>query len=176
MTESLTIGLVVMASAATATSAAAAPYVPARTGLFATWRGAQSAAGFRLVKPTYTHHLSRNSEISVARCEISKKKAGRRLVIASYGKTANANLTISQNNSNGRCTKNGRSKRLGKVKIHGATAILTGVCDAPHLPKCTSVKIFLFLHWRKNGVFYQASSFGERRGVIIAFAKGLRKI
>ncbi len=176
MMASLTTGLVVMASVASAASAVAAPYVPARTGLFATWRGAQSAAGFGLLKPTDTHHLPRNGQISVARCEISKKKASKRLVIASYGTTANANLTISQNNSNGPCTRNGRSKRLGKVKIHGATAILTGVCDAPHLPKCTSVKIFLFLTWRKNGVFYQASSFGERRGVIIAFAKGLRKV
>ncbi len=173
--SAVTIGLAAMASVATAmgvvAAAAAAPYVPARTGLFATWRGAQSAAGFKLMRPTNAHHLKRNSPISVARCEISKKKANKRLVTASYGLTAAANLTLSQNNSGGPCLKTSKAKRLGKVKVHGATATLIGDCDAPHLPRCSSKRIFMFLTWRSKGIFYQAMSFGEARATLISFAR-----
>lgn len=177
MMSAVTIGLAALASVATAISVAAtadaAQYVPARTGLFKSWHGAQSAARFGLLKPTNIHHLKRNSPISVARCEISKKKAAKRLVLASYSLTAAANLTLSQNNSGGPCTRTRPGKRLGKVRIHGSTAILTGDCDAPHLPRCTSRRIFLFLTWRHKGVFYQASSFGESRRTLSAFARSL---
>lgn len=120
-------------SIATMTAAVAAPGAfggPAKTGLFSTWRSAQAAAGFRLVRPMKTYGLPSAGKISVARCDISRKlaKAGKHLVIASYGRTVAANLTLSQNNSGAPCTKQHFVSRLGKVKVKGSWARLTGVC------------------------------------------------
>ena len=179
MMSAVTIGLAALASATTvisATAADAAPYVPAQTGLFATWPKAQSAAKFKLLRPTKTNHLSRNSPISVSRCEISKKKAKKRVVMVGFGATAAANLTISENNSGGPCSKLRPATRLAKLKIQGNSAVLVGDCNQPGLPKCSSKKIFLFLTWRHQGVYYQASSFGESRATLITFARGLARV
>ncbi len=177
VTATLTIGLAAAASVATvvsiAATAVAAPNAGAGTGLFASWHSAQSAAGFGLLRPTKTYGLAQAGKISVARCEISKKKAARRLVISQYGPKPSANLTISQNNSNGPCTRTRKGKALGQFRVLGSKAFLTGDCDAPHLPACSSRKIFLFLTWRKSGVYYQASSYGETRAVLLGFAKSL---
>jgi hypothetical protein len=170
----IAIGLAAAASVVSvATIAVAAPATPERTGLFATWRGAQTAAGFPLLRPTKTYGLARASDIIVARCEISKKKAGKRLVIGEYGLTPAANLTISQNNSNGQCTRTRKGKFLGRYHVDGVTGGLTGDCGSKGLPSCLSKKIFLFLAWRKGGIYYQASSYGESRGVLVSFARAL---
>lgn len=166
----------VMTVAASATLAAAAPLRSAGIGQFASWRGAQHAAGFPLQRPTKTYGLPKNSKISVGRCEISKKKAKKRVVIASYGLTVNANLTLSQNNSGAPCTKTGKATALGHYTIDGHRATLTGVCGIKGLPSCKSTKIFLFLVWRGHGVYYQAMSFGKSRRVIVGFAKGLARV
>jgi hypothetical protein len=174
MMATIAIGLAAVASVVSvATIAVAAPATPARTGLFATWRGAQAAAGFRLLRPTKTYGLVRASKIIVARCEISKEKARKRLVIGEYGLSPAANLTISQNNSNGQCTRTRKGKFLGRYHVDGVTAGLIGDCGMKGLPSCRSKSIFLFLTWRKAGVYYQASSYGKWRGVLVSFARGL---
>jgi hypothetical protein len=174
MMATVTIGLAAAASVASiATIALAAPTTPATTGQFATWHGAQSAAGFHLMKPTKTYRLARASEVIVARCEISKKKAGKRDVIGEYGFTPARNLTINQNNSNSPCTKTRKGKPLGTYHVHGVTAYLTGDCGSTGLPSCASKNIFLFLTWRSGGVYYQASSYGESRSVLVGFARAL---
>jgi hypothetical protein len=177
MMATIAIGVAAAASVVSvATIAVAAPVTAARTGLFATWHGAQAAAGFPLLRPTRTFGLARASKVIVARCEISKKKAAKRDVTGEYGLTPAANLTISQNNSNGQCTRTSKGKFLGKYHVDGVTAKLTADCGSKGLPSCRSKKIFLFLAWRKGGVYYQASSYGESRGVLVSFARGLVRV
>ncbi len=166
----------VVTVASSATLAVAAPVRSAGIGQFSSWRAAQKAAGFRLLRPTKTFGLPINSKISVARCEISKKKAKKRLVIASYGRTVRANLTISQNNSGSPCTKTRMITFLGHYSVLGSRATLIGVCGVKGLPSCKSTKVFLFLTWRSRGVYYQAMSYGESRGTIVGFARSLVRV
>lgn len=158
-------------TAATASTRADHP-----TGLFATWRAAQTAARFPLLKPTKTYGLARNSKITVTRCEISRKKAAKRVVIASYSLTPRANLTLNQNNSNGPCTRLSQGKFLGRFRVDGTVAMLIGDCGRRGLPPCASQNIFMFLTWRNRGIYYQASSFGERRPVLLGFARNLVRV
>jgi hypothetical protein len=179
MMATVAIGLAAAATVAcmaTMTAAVAAPGAsggPARTGLFATWRSAQAAAGFRLLRPTKTYGLPSAGKISVARCDITRKraKAGKHLVIAGYGRTVKANLTLSQNNAGVPCTRTHFIKYLGKYKVKGGWAQLNGVCGIGKLPSCASHRIFLFLTWRSRGSYYQAQSYGESRGVLLGFAR-----
>jgi hypothetical protein len=174
MLATVTIGLAAAASVVSvATIALAAPASPGKTGQFETWREAQSAAGFRLMKPTKTYGLARASKVIVARCEISKKKAAKRDVIGEYGLTPAKNLTINENNSNGPCAKLRKGRSLGTYKLHGTTAYLTGDCGSKGLPSCSSDNIFLYLTWRSGVVYYQASSYGESRTVLASFARAL---
>ncbi|HET7016537.1 MAG TPA: hypothetical protein VFI65_21625 [Streptosporangiaceae bacterium] len=166
----------VVTVASSATLAVAAPLRSAGIGQFSTWRSAQSAAGFHLMRPAKTYGLPINSKISVARCEISKKTAKKRLVIASYGRTVRANLTISQNNSGAPCTKTRQITVLGHYLVQGKRATLIGICGVKGLPSCKSTKIFLFLSWRANGIYYQAMSYGFSRKVVVGFAKGLVRV
>ena len=173
---SLAAAACVMTVASSATLAVAAPLRSAGIGQFPSWRAAQKAAGFQLLRPTKTFGLPINSKISVARCEISKKKAKKRLVIASYGRTVRANLTISQNNSGSPCTKTRKVTFLGHYSVRGARATLIGDCGVKGLPSCKSTKIFLFLSWRSSGVYYQAMSYGETRSVLVGFARSLVRV
>ncbi|HUC60260.1 MAG TPA: hypothetical protein VMA95_22870 [Streptosporangiaceae bacterium] len=174
LAATIAIGVAAAASVVSvATIAFAAPDAAGKTGQFATWSAAQTAAGFRLMKPLKTYGLRKADEVSVARCEISKKKAAKRNVIGGYGLTYHHTLTLSQNNSNGPCAKAGQSTSLATYKVRGAKAYLTGLCGSAHFPACTSTKIILFLTWRKGGVYYQAQSFGEPRRVILGFARSL---
>jgi hypothetical protein len=166
----------VVTAASSATLAAAAPLRSAGIGQFASWRAAQHAAGFALLRPTKTYGLPKNSKISVGRCEISKKKAKKRIVIASYGLTVKANLTISQNNSGAACTRKGQATFLGHYSVGGQRATLTGVCGLKGLPSCRSTKIFLFLVWRAHGIYYQAMSYGKPRSTLVGFARGLVRV
>jgi hypothetical protein len=166
----------VVTVASAATLAVAAPLRSAGIGQFASWRSAQHAAGFQLLRPTKTFGLPINSKISVARCEISKKKAKKRLVIASYGKTVRANLTISQNNSGGPCTSTRKGTFLGHYLVLGHRARLIGDCGTRGFPSCKSTKIFLFLTWRARGIYYQAMSYGESRKVVVSFARSLVRV
>lgn len=158
-----------------ATPALAAPAGTHALGSFKTWRGAQRAAGFKLLRPTKTYGHVRNGDISVARCEV-KGKAAKRLVTATYGLTPFSVLSISQNNSGGPCMSLGKVKRLGTVKVNGTKGVLSGKCGMRGLRACTSRKIFLFLTWVKHGKYYVAGSFGLRRKTLAGFANGLRPV
>lgn len=153
-------GFAVAASVTSVTAAGTTASASTRsdhpTGLFATWRAAQAAARFPLRKPTKTDGLVRNSKITVTRCEISKKKAAKRVVIASYGLTPRANLTLNQNNSNGPCARLSQGKFLGRFRVDGTVSVLIGDCGRRGLPPCASKNIFLFLIWRNRGTYYQA--------------------
>ena len=158
-----------------ATQALAAPTGSHHFGTFKTWRGAQSAAGFRLLMPTNTYGHVRNGDIGVARCEL-KKPAGRRVVTASYGLTPFSVLTLTQNNAGRACTSTGKVTHLGSYKINGTKAVLTGKCGMKGLRGCKSNKIFLFLTWTRHGAYYVAGSFGLPRKTLVAFALKLRPV
>jgi hypothetical protein len=163
----------IAATASIAATAFAAQAVPSGTGAFRTWHGAQSAAGFSLMKPTRTYGLARAGRIFVSRCDISRKKGTKRLVIAGYGSTPFANLTLTQNNSGGPCAIINAGKNLGRYRVNGTWANLIGDCGRAGLPRCSSRNIHLFLSWRKNSAYYQASSYGRRPAVLVGFARGL---
>ncbi len=143
-------------------------------GMFGSWKAAQKAAGFKLVRPTRTYGHVRNGLVAVVRCEV--KKSTSRVVVANYGLTPFSTLALYQNNSGRACSTMGKVKSLGTVKINGTTAQLTGKCGLPGLRSCKSTKIFLFLTWRKHGNFYVASSFGESSATLTGFATGLRPV
>jgi hypothetical protein len=173
---SIAAAVCVVTVASAATLAAAAPLRSAGIGQFSSWRSAQAAAGFGLMRPTKTYRLPITNKISVARCEISKKKAKKRLVIGSYGRTVRANLTISQNNSGSPCTTTRKGTMLGHYTVHGQRATLIGDCGTRGLPSCRSTKIFMFLSWRAHGVYYQAMSYGESRNTLVGFARSLVRV
>lgn len=163
-------------SALTASSALAASSAPGATAApaaaFRTWRAAQHAAGFRLLRPKRTFGLKMAGAIDVHSCDVTGK-TGKRVVGASYGKPGRSLLSIEQNNSGGPCGNGETAKALGTVRIHGVTAHLRGLCGVSGLPSCRSTKIFLFLTWTHHGIFYQAVSDNEARATIIGFARGL---
>jgi len=169
----MTLGTV--SAAGFATTALAAPAGPAGFGMFSTWQAAQKAAKFKLLKPTATDKLPRNGKIVLTRCE-AQKKSRAHVVIAVYGLTPFKMLSLSQNNSGQACSTVGKVKSLGKFKVDGTTAQVTGKCGFDHLRSCKSTKVFLFLTWRKHGIYYFATSFGEARKTLTGFAAGLRPI
>lgn len=164
-----------ISAAGIATTALAAQAKPSGFGLFSSWKAAQSAAGFKLIRPTRTFGHVRNGKIAVVRCE-PKHKSRAHVVVANYGLTQFSTLGLSQNNSGGACSSTGKVTSLGKVKVDGTTAQLTGKCGMPGLRSCKSRKIFLFLTWRRHGVYYLASSFGEPSSTLVGFARGLRPV
>ena len=175
------------ASAVAATSALAAPArtAPARTapagtaragiGAFLRWRPAQRAAGFALLRPTSTYGLDRSGPILVQRCTATGA-ARKRDVIASYGSFRRRLLGIEQNDSGGPCGNFGAARKLDTYRVDHAAARLWGICRMPHAPRCRARKIWLFLTWRKHGVYYQASSHNVWRAVIVGFARGLAAV
>ncbi|HVB43348.1 MAG TPA: hypothetical protein VNF47_11675 [Streptosporangiaceae bacterium] len=163
----------VISAASFTTTALAAQSQPTGTGQFRTWHAAQAAARFRLMRPTQTYGLARNGRILVIKCAMTKRLATKRLVLVSYGPTPFRTLMLSQNNSGGPCTSIGNTKKLGHVRVHGVLATLRGLCGRTGLRSCSSRNIVLFLIWRRHGVYYVASSFGEFPRRLIGFARSL---
>ncbi len=147
-------------------------------GQFTSWKAAQKAAGFKLLRPTRTFGHVRNGDLIVTRCAatVKKKKAAHRVVIANYGLTPFSTFALYQNNLGKPCSSIGKVTPLSKVKVDGTTAQLSGKCGMPGLKPCTSKKIFLFLTWTKNHIYYMATSFGQPRKTLIAFAAALRPV
>ena len=139
---------------------------------------AQSAAVFALIRPTKTFGQKRNGKIVVTRCVVKPTKSRNpgRLVMATYGLTPKAQLVLSQTNSGHACSMTGKATALGTVKVGGGTAKPTGLCGRAGLPPCTATKIFLFLTWIKHHVYYVASSFGESRATLVAFARATKRV
>jgi hypothetical protein len=159
---------------ALAPAASATPNVPTTTGSFRTWHSAQHAAGFNLMKPAKTYGLQRGP-ILVQRCLVTGK-LNKRQVIAGYGNPSHKLLAIYQTNANTPCGNFGEAKKLGHYQVHGRRATLWGACGMPGEHSCHSRKIVLYLVWKKSGKYYQASSFNEKRGTLVSFARHLRHV
>src|ERR1022692_1611895 len=157
-----------VSAASIVTMAAPAQAQSSGFGSFGSWKAAQSAAGFKLLRPTRTFGHVRNGLIGVVRCEV--KKSTSKVVVANYGLTPFSTLALYQNNSGRACST------MGKVKVDGTTGQLTGKCGLAGLRSCKSTKIFLFLTWSRRGTFYVASSFGQSSATLTGFATGLRPV
>lgn len=127
------------------------------------------------MKPTRTYGLARAGGISVTRCARTKRLRAKRLVTAIYGAVFHT-LILSQNNSGGPCQKPGKAHRIRTVRVQGVRGVLTGLCGMPHLPRCTVRNLWLFLTWRKHGVYYVAASYGEWPRTLIGFARRLVRV
>ena len=165
----------VAASAGPVVASTRGPATPGGLGSFASWRAAQRAAGFRLLKPSVTFGQRRNGNISVSKCLVRHEFA-KRVVIANYGRTVRAQLSVSQNNYGRPCLRMTRMTRLASVSVRGARAALSGLCGRTGFPACTSRRIWLYLTWSRHGIYYVTSSWGERRSTLISFARGLVRV
>jgi len=163
-------------TASVAVGAVAAPDGPSRLGQFSTWRGARAAAGFALLRPTRTYGQKRSNEIFVTRCEAGRKARKQVMVVATYGLKPSAGLTLRQDNAGIACAMTGRTRQLAKVTVQGASATLSGECGRHPMPACSSRQIFLFLTWKRHGIYYAASSFGEWPKTLVGFARALRPV
>lgn len=163
------------ASAALAPAAMAAGGTPAATGSFSTWRAAQDAAGFQLIRPTRLHGLTRAGHIHVTRCEVTGEQK-KRDVFAAYGSARHRELNLGQNNSGLPCGNFGEAKDLGTYRVHSRRATLFGDCGMTGEPSCGQRDIFLFLTWKKHGIAYQAQSHDERRHTLVSFARSTRNV
>lgn len=171
------IGLPLVAAIAVSAAAApaiAAPGMASGIGTYKTWKEAQKAAGFKLMKPTVTYSLPNVGHIIVSVCEV-QGETSKRVVTVSYGNFNNHSLALSQNNSGGPCGNGDEGNFLTSYKIHGMKAKLWGFCDILGAPSCSSAKIEMWLTWRNKSDYYVASSFNESRKRLVHFASTLRK-
>ncbi len=119
----VSLGSGAMTLAPTALAAAARPE---GVGTFHSWRAAQRAAGFGLIRPGNTYGLRRNGLISVVRCQASGQMS-KRDVFASYG-----SFLAAASCPSGRTTPAGRAGTSGPP---GSLAT-TGSTDAG--PRCSA--------------------------------------
>jgi hypothetical protein len=154
-------------------AASAATARPAAT--YTTWRAAQHAAGFTLLKPTQTFGLKRMGGILVTPCE-STGQLRKRDVGASYGVTNHQLVAIEENNSGHPCSNFGEASYLGSYRVNGASAKLYGACGTPDTPPCSSPHIYLFLTWARHGIAYQATSHDKQRMALVTFARDLAPV
>ena len=165
--RTLAVGLTVAISlgsgaAALAPAALASVARPASVGTFHSWRAAQRAAGFGLIRPGNTYGLRRNGLISVVPCQASGQMS-KRQVFASYGSFLSG-------------PELGAARVLGHYRVQGRRATLYGVCGKHLGPPCSSRRITMYLTWRKHGNYYEASSHNERRHTIVGFARSLHRV
>lgn len=173
LTVAVSLGSGAMTLAPTALASVARP---ASVGAFGSWRAAQRAAGFGLIRPGNTYGLRRNGLISVVRCQASGQMS-KRDVFASYGSfLSGPELSIRQDNASTPCGNFGEARVLGHYRVHGRRATLFGVCGKHLGPPCSSRKITMYLTWRKHGNYYEASSHDERRTTIVGFARSLHRV
>jgi hypothetical protein len=163
------------ATAALAPAAMAAARTPAATGSFHTWRAAQDAAGFQLIRPTRLHGLTRAGHIHVTRCDVTGELK-KREVFAAYGSARHRELNLEQNNSGEPCGNFGEAKELGTFRVHSRRATLFGACGMMGEPSCGKRDIFLFLTWKKHGIAFEAQSHDERRHTLVSFARSTRNV
>ena len=167
--RTLAVGLTVAISlgsgaAALAPAALASVARPASVGTFHSWRAAQRAAGFGLIRPGNTYGLRRNGLISVVPCQ------------ASGSFLSGPELSLRQDNASTPCGNFGAARVLGHYRVQGRRATLYGVCGKHLGPPCSSRRITMYLTWRKHGNYYEASSHNERRHTIVGFARSLHRV
>lgn len=183
-------GSIATASGGLADAASASPAAPGATVAvhftpYSTWRAAQQAAGFRLLRPTRTDGLKRTTGILACSCRVAGKNLDQ--VIASYGKPAasdNHLITLVQvSRPRGRCM--GPAGRVGRViariRVDGRRATLTRaraqlcVPGGADQPTCSMV-VVLQLSWTRHGHSYRVTGVGENRAHLVRTARTLVRV
>ena len=146
-------------------------------GTYHSWKAAQHAGGFRLLRPASTDGLKpTNGGIRVGQCG-SPKYAN---VYAQYGHDSRKLIGLFQDDAPGAtpCENIGEASTLGHYRVDGTTATLLGACGAlnPPGPSCHGYHVWLFLSWTRHGHYYQVQTHDESRAKIVAFARRLHKV
>jgi hypothetical protein len=181
-----------LAGAASAAPPSPAPPAPVPVRVFRTWPAAQRAAGFRLVRPARTDGLKRRGGIDVARCQPARLRRGRRdrQVSVTYRSRHPAvplgrMITLSQANApRVPCPAfvlAPAGKVVGRVRVDGATAILTrariGWCvGKPGGRRTCSFAVIRGLSWARHRHFYRVVGVRVGRAQLVAFARGLTAV
>jgi hypothetical protein len=176
------IGITAMSSMAAAEANPAAGAAKVHVGTYRSWKAAQHAAGFRLLRPAGTDGLKpSNGGIRVAGCEGNSHKYAN--VYAQYGYAGYPSrklIGLFQDDAPGAtpCENIGIATPLGHYKVDGTTATLLGACgtQVPGLPSCHHYHVWLFLVWTRHGHYYQVQTHDESRSTIVAFARRLHKV
>jgi predicted metal-binding protein len=160
--------------AAASPSAVAADRAPAPTHRYTTWRAAQRAAGFALLRPSHTYGLRISGKIEVNSCP----QLHSTWVLAAYASArAKPRLGIMQVRHNDGCAGNlPPSVKLRTYHVDGVKATLYGACRLLHDPPCKHLAIDRFLVWTKGRVYYVVSSFDERPATVVGFARKLKAV
>jgi hypothetical protein len=171
------IGITATSSMAAADASPAAGHAKVHAGTYHSWKAAQHAAGFRLLRPAGTDGLKpTNGGIQVGQCG-SPKYAN---VYAQYGHDSGKLIGLIQDDAPKAtpCSNIGIATTLGHYKVDGTKATLLGACgtQVPGLPSCRHYHVWLDLVWTRHGHYYQVQTHDESRSKIVAFARHLHKI
>jgi hypothetical protein len=166
--------LAALCAAAAPASDVAADQTTALIHSYTTWRAAQRAAGFALLRPSDTYGLRISGKIEVNSCP----QLHSTWVLADYARTrAKARLGIMQVRHNDGCAGNlPPSVKLGTYRVDGTKATLYGVCRLFNNPPCNHLAIERFLVWTKGLDYYVVSSFDERPATVVGFARKLKAV
>ena len=166
--------IAVLCVAAAPASAVAADRTPAATHHFTTWRAAQHAAGFALLRPSATDGLRISGKIAVSSCP----QLHSTWVLADYTAAhAKPSLGILQVRHNDGCAGDlPPSVKLGTYHVDGVKATMYGSCRIFNNPPCKRLAIERFLVWTKGRDYYVVSSFDERPATVVGFARKLKAV
>jgi hypothetical protein len=169
-------GLGVTAASSMAAPAAASAKV--HPGTYHSWKAAQHAAGFKLLRPAGTDGLkATNGGIQVGTCAGYPRKYAD--ISAEYGHRKGKLLGLIQDNAPhaAPCSNIGEATTLGHYKVDGTRATLLGACGtAPGEPSCHAAHLWLYLTWTRHGHYYQVLSHDESRHTIVAFGRRLHNV
>jgi hypothetical protein len=171
------IGITATSSMAAADANPATEAAKVHAGTYRSWKAAQHAAGFSLLRPASTDGLKpSNGGIRVGPCG-SPKYAN---VYAQYGYPSRKLIGLFQDDAPGAtpCENIGEATTLGHYKVDGTTATLLGACGTlnPGEPSCHGYHVWLFLTWTRHGHYYQVLTHDESRSKIVAFGRKLHKV
>jgi hypothetical protein len=175
------IGITATSSMAAADASPAAGAGKVHAGTYRTWKAAQHAAGFKLLRPASTDGLKpSNGGIRVNQCDSPKYAT----VYAQYGYPGYPSrklIGLFQDDAPkaAPCEDIGIATSLGHFKVDGTTATLFGACgtQVPGEPSCHhGYHVWLFLVWTRHGHYYQVMTHDESRSKIVAFGRKLHKV
>jgi hypothetical protein len=142
---------------------------------YSSWRKAQRAAHFTLLRPTRTFGMHRSGRIVVEKCQFAPHVV-RETAAVNYRGSADRQISILEAGYKTTCGNMGEARVLGHYRINGSRATLLGSCNLPDTPPCSHRKKELYLVWVRHGKNYQVSYFAFRRRSTVSFARAMRPV
>jgi hypothetical protein len=172
------LGVAAPASMAAVHATPAAASATVHPGKYGSWKAAQRAAGFSLLRPASTDGLKNTSGgILVGQCANYPRKYAD--VYAQYGRQTGKLFGLIQDDAPRAmpCSNIGEATTLGHYKVDGARATLLGACGtAEGEPSCHAAHLWLFLTWVRHGHYYQVLSHDESRNAIVVWGRQLHNV